>query len=71
VVFADGADLGSLEDWTADHLGLWLAVVPRLAGTSTFVVLPKRSIVGRSLAWLTTSRHLVCDFEATTSSSEA
>lgn len=30
VVFADSAYQGPLKDWTADQLGLWLVVVPRL-----------------------------------------
>ncbi len=41
-VFADAGYQGKLEDWTAEELGLLLQIVPKLAGQSTFVVLPKR-----------------------------
>ena len=70
-VFADGGYQGSLEDWTADQLGLWLVVVPKLAGQSTLVPLPKRWIVERTLARLLKCRRLVRDYEALPCSSEA
>jgi transposase len=71
VVFADSAYQGPLEDWTADHLGLWLVVVRKLPEQHTFVVLPKRWIVERTFAWLMKCRRLVRDYEATISSSMA
>jgi transposase len=71
VIFADAAYQGPLEDWCADHLGLWLVIVPKLAGQNTFVPLPKRWIVERTFAWLMKCRRLVRDYEATISSSMA
>lgn len=68
-VFADQAYQGTLADWTADTLGLWLQVVPKLEGQSTFVVLPKRWIVERTFAWLMRYRRLRSEYETTTPSS--
>ena len=68
-VFADQAYQGPLGDWTADTLGLWLQIVPKLEGQSTFVVLPKRWIVERTFAWLLRYRRLRSDYETTTASS--
>ena len=71
VVFADSAYQGSLQDWTADQLGLWLVIVPKLPKQHRFVVLPKRWIVERTFAWLLKCRRLVRDYEATVSSTMA
>lgn len=71
LVWAEGAYQGSLEDWTADALGLRLVIVPKLEGQSTFVVLPKRWIVERTFAWLMKCRRLTRDYEALPCSSEA
>lgn len=51
-VFADASYQGKLETWSAEQLGLALQIVPKLAGQSSFVVLPKRWIVERTFAWL-------------------
>ena len=68
-VFADAGYQGKLEQWTADELGLVLQIVPRLAGQSTFVVLPKRWIVERTFAWLMRYRRLRSEYETTVKSS--
>lgn len=69
VVFADSAYQGPLQDRTADQLGLWLVVVPKLLEQNSFVVLPKRWIVERTSAWLLKCRRLVRGYEVTISSS--
>jgi len=71
MVFADSAYQGTLEDFAADDLGVWLQIVPKLEGQSTFVVLPKRWIVERTFAWLLRYRRLRSEYETTTRSSVA
>jgi len=70
-VFADAAYQGSLEDFAANELGLWLQIVPKLKGQSTFVVLPKRWIVERTFAWLLRYRKLRSEYDTTIKSSVA
>jgi putative transposase len=70
-VYADGAYAGPLEEWVAMTLGWTLEVVKRPTGAQGFVVLPKRWIVERTLAWLSRFRRLSKDYEETSSSSEA
>jgi putative transposase len=71
VVYADSAYQGPLEDWAAEELGLWLLVVPKLTGQTTFVPLPKRWIVERTFSWLMKCRRLSRDYEALPESSAA
>ncbi len=70
-VWADAGYQGKLEDWTADELGLWLQIVPKLQGQRGFVVLAKRWIVERTFAWLGRYRRLSKDYEAEPTSSES
>lgn len=70
-IFADQGYQGRLEDWAAEEHGLELRIVPKLAGQDTFVVLPKRWIVERTLAWLVRYRRLRSDFETLSQSSVA
>lgn len=70
-VFADAAYQGTLEDFAADELGLWLQIVPKLERQSTFMVLPKRWIVERTFAWLLRYRRLRSEYETSTRSSVA
>jgi putative transposase len=70
-VYADGAYAGSLEEWVATMVGWTLEIVKRPAEAQGFVVLPKRWIVERTLAWLFRFRRLAKDYEETRSSSEA
>lgn len=52
-------------------LGLTLIIVRRLAGTSGFVVLPRRWVVERTLGWLGRWRRLSKDYEELPEVSEA
>jgi putative transposase len=70
-VYADGAYAGPLADWLAAELGWVLEIVQRPPDTQGFVVLAKRWIVERTLAWLSRFRRLAKDYEETDSSSEA
>jgi putative transposase len=51
--------------------GLVLIIVRRLAGTTGFVVQPRRWVVERSLAWFGRWRRLSKDYEALSEVSEA
>ena len=56
---------GALED-----LGNWtIEIVKRSDLAKGFVLLPRRWVVERTLAWLNRNRRLAKDFEATTESS--
>lgn len=70
-VIADDAYQGTLEDFAADELGLWLRIVPKLEGQSTSLVLPKRWIVERTFAWLQRYRRLRSEYETNTESNVA
>jgi putative transposase len=52
-------------------LGLSLIIVRRIAGTTGFVVLPRRWVVERSLGWLGRWRRLSKDYEELPEVSEA
>jgi transposase len=62
-----------LNDWiTTESLGNWrLAVVRRPEGSTGFVLLPKRWVVERTLAWLGRCRRHSKDDERRTDSSES
>ena len=53
-----------------DRLALTVEIVKRSDDTAGFVVLPKRWIVERTLAWLSRYRRLAKDYEETCESSE-
>ena len=61
-VFADGGYAGSLVEWARQMFGYEVEVVKRNE-LHRFLVLPKRWIVERSLAWLNWSRRLSKDYE--------
>lgn len=69
-VFVDGGYSGKLIDWSRDMFG-WLMTVVKRTEEHRFVVLPKRWIVERTLAWLTNSRRLVRDYEVSPKQAEA
>jgi transposase len=71
-VFADSAyaaeklttALAAMGDWT-------LEIIKRSDAAKGFVLLPRRWVVERTLAWLNRNRRLAKDFEATLASAEA
>lgn len=71
-LFADGAYAGDkLRDALA-ALGEWrIEIVKRSDAAQGFVVLPRRWVVERTLAWLGRCRRLARDFEATIASATA
>ena len=62
----------ALNAWKAAHPELpgKLEIVSRLAGAKGFVLLPKRWVVERAIAWLGRARRLSRDYERRTDSSE-
>jgi len=63
-VWADGRYRGKLIDWAKEELGITLEIISRPPGQKGFVVLPRRWVVERSLAWLGRYRRLARDWEA-------
>ncbi len=64
VIFADAAYQGQPTAQAVGQAGTWrLAIVKRCDHAKGFVVLPKRWIVERTLAWLTRCRRLVRNYE--------
>jgi hypothetical protein len=63
VLFADGASVGPSVDWAKAEFNLTIEVVTKLAGQIGFVVLPKRWVVERTLAWLGRNRRLAKGYE--------
>ena len=70
-ILADGGYRGSLIDWTMAMFGWTLEIVYRVAGISTFSVLPKRWIVERTFGWFNFNRRLAKDYEVRTDCSIA
>jgi putative transposase len=60
-----------LLEWVRGKLGWTLQIVEKLGGQQGFVVLPKRWIVERTLAWMSRQRRLSRDYERLTQTSEA
>ena len=69
-IFADGSYAGRLERFAAGLGGWMLAVVRKVPGQRTFVVLPRRWVVERTFAWLNRFRRLSKDYEEHTRNSE-
>lgn len=68
-IFADDGYTGKLIDWTFARFR-WMLIIVKRKEQSKFIVLPKRWIVERTLAWLGSHRRLSKDYEHKTSSSE-
>lgn len=71
LLWADGGYAGQWIGWVASCAGWGLQIVKRPEEAQGFVVLPKRWIVERTLAWLGKYRRLSKDYEYLTDSSEA
>ncbi|WP_371827157.1 transposase [Deinococcus sp. QL22] len=61
--WADGGDAGQWVDGVKQTLCWTLQIIKRTDNAKGFVVLPRRWVVERSLAWLTRSRRLSRDSE--------
>ena len=63
LVWADGGYAGKLVAWAAQRLRLRLQIVKRSDDATGFVVLPRRWVVERTLAWIARHRRCVRDYE--------
>ncbi|WUD63498.1 IS5 family transposase (plasmid) [Nocardia sp. NBC_00511] len=63
LVWADGAYSGHLVGWAHQKLALTLEIVRRSEPLTSFVVLPRRWLVERSLAWICLRRRCIRDYE--------
>jgi transposase len=71
-VFADGGYAGDKLRNALKALGDWTVEIVKRSDTAKgFVLLPRRWVVERTIAWLNRNRRLAKDFEATTESAEA
>jgi len=70
-IWVDGTYRGTLVEWAKIHLRALVQPVLRSEDQKGFVVLPKRWIVERTLAWLSHNRRLSRDYEYLPASSEA
>ena len=71
-VFADGGYAGDKLRQALRRIGKWtLEIVKRSDTAKGFVVLPRRWVVERTLAWLNRNRRLAKDFEQTIASATA
>jgi transposase len=61
--WADAGYAGKLVPWSAKWLKLTVEIVKRPAGSHTFEVLPRRWVVERTLAWITSNRRCARDYE--------
>jgi putative transposase len=70
-LWVDAAYRGTFVAWVEQQRGWHVEVVGRLAGTTGFVVQPRRWVVERTFAWLGRFRRLSKDYEYRVESSEA
>ncbi len=71
-VFADGGYAGDKLRQALRRIGKWTLEIVKRSGTAKgFVVLPRRWVVERTLAWLNRNRRLAKDFEQTIASATA
>lgn len=71
-VFADGGYAGDKLKDALRQIGKWtIEIVKRPDAAKGFVVLPRRWVVERTLAWLNRNRRLAKDFEQTIASATA
>lgn len=70
IVWADSAYAGKLVTWAKKHLNLTIKTISRPKDTTGFVVLPRRWVVERSLAWIMHARRHARDYERLVQHSE-
>ncbi len=70
IVWADSAYAGKLVTWARLRLKLTIKPVSRPKDTSGFIVLPRRWVVERSLAWMMHARRHARDYERLVQHSE-
>jgi transposase len=63
LIWADGGYAGKLVDWARTGLKIVLQIVKRCDTAAGFVVLPRRWVVERTLAWIARHRRCVRDYE--------
>jgi putative transposase len=63
LIWADSGYAGKLVDYAATYLGITVQIVAKLAGQTTFVVLPRRWCVERTFSWINRCRRTVRDYE--------
>jgi putative transposase len=63
LALADSVYAGKLQPWAATWLKLTVEIVKRPGGQHTFQVLPRRWVVERTLAWITSYRRCARDYE--------
>ena len=71
MIWVDGPYRGQLVAWVSQPLRFVLRVTLRPEGAKGFVLLPRRWVVERTLAWLNQSRRLSKDYERLPKRSEA
>lgn len=69
-LWADGGYAGTLIAWAKETWNIDLEIVKRSDTVKGFVVLPKRWIVERTLAWISRCRRLAKDYERLTKTAE-
>jgi transposase len=62
-IFADAGYQGPKMEKVVGDTGCWTLHIVKRSDAHTFVVLPKRWIVERTLAWISRNRRLARDFE--------
>lgn len=63
LIWADGGYAGKLVVWARSRLTITLQIVKRTDDLTGFVVLPRRWVVERTLAWIAGHRRCVRDYE--------
>lgn len=69
-LWADGGYVGTLITWARQIWNIDLEIVKRSDQVKGFIVLPKRWIVERTLAWISRYRRLAKDYERLTKTAE-
>jgi transposase len=70
-IWADGGYSGTLIEWAKTTLNITVDIVKKIAGQTTFIVLPRRWVVERTFSWITQARRNVRDYERKPAHSEA